>query len=379
MRVDRHGHNFGNRVGTKQTRNPPPPKGKSAAVLPSAKGNEIASKGQEKSYETPQYSKNREHTSGRNVQRGRDLFPGRSEGQWRPKQIMDSITQARSAEPQPIPGQKETGNQNLEQTENINHQGLTKEAVMEQLHEVTRQYLSCPDPVEAAARRQRVLYSDANGLMEETAASIMASTPNHARVIRQTTLESNPATPPPLQDAMGRSLLLPVLDSPGNRTETPLEPADINVGAPPITDPQETETERPIRLRSVVISPSNEDRERRQISESLLPLVEENETLLNYQNKVRRKVKRTNRRTPTRSTPNILRGASSKKRKLSQIQQSPRESSSTGKASPRTRKAARKETNDIGTSNDAQNPPIRLIPAINRKKPDFRLIPHQAP
>lgn len=32
----------------------------------------------------------------------------------------------------------------------------TMEEVMEDLHQVTRQYLSCPDPVEAAARRQSV-------------------------------------------------------------------------------------------------------------------------------------------------------------------------------------------------------------------------------
>lgn len=46
---------------------------------------------------------------------------------------------------------------------------------MEDLHEATLQYLSCPDPNEAAARRQRVLLGDAKGQMEETAAGIVAA------------------------------------------------------------------------------------------------------------------------------------------------------------------------------------------------------------
>ena len=44
---------------------------------------------------------------------------------------------------------------------------------MEELREATLQYTMCADPTESAARRQRVLQSDASGLMEETAASII--------------------------------------------------------------------------------------------------------------------------------------------------------------------------------------------------------------
>ncbi|KAF3553151.1 hypothetical protein F2Q69_00017435 [Brassica cretica] len=47
------------------------------------------------------------------------------------------------------------------------------EEVMEELREATLQYTMCADPTESAARRQRVLQSDASGLMEETAASII--------------------------------------------------------------------------------------------------------------------------------------------------------------------------------------------------------------
>ncbi|CAH8330273.1 unnamed protein product [Eruca vesicaria subsp. sativa] len=49
----------------------------------------------------------------------------------------------------------------------------TEEEVRKDLDEATMLYLSCPDPTEAAARRQRVLLSDVNGQTEETTAAIM--------------------------------------------------------------------------------------------------------------------------------------------------------------------------------------------------------------
>ncbi|CAF1921170.1 unnamed protein product [Brassica oleracea] len=60
-------------------------------------------------------------------------------------------------------------------------QAITEEQVMQELHEVILQYLCCADPVEAAARRQRVLESDAEGLMETTAASIVAASTEQRR------------------------------------------------------------------------------------------------------------------------------------------------------------------------------------------------------
>ncbi|CAF2057130.1 unnamed protein product [Brassica oleracea var. botrytis] len=60
-------------------------------------------------------------------------------------------------------------------------QEITEEQVMQELQEVTLQYLSSVDPVEAAARRQRVLESDAKGLMENTAAAILATTNGQRR------------------------------------------------------------------------------------------------------------------------------------------------------------------------------------------------------
>lgn len=46
---------------------------------------------------------------------------------------------------------------------------------MTELHEVTIQYINCPDPVESAARRQRVEESDERGDMVETTARIIAN------------------------------------------------------------------------------------------------------------------------------------------------------------------------------------------------------------
>ncbi|CAA7040440.1 unnamed protein product [Microthlaspi erraticum] len=46
---------------------------------------------------------------------------------------------------------------------------------MQELQEVTIRYINCPDPTESAARRQRVIASEEQGLMEETAANIIAA------------------------------------------------------------------------------------------------------------------------------------------------------------------------------------------------------------
>ncbi|KAJ4907592.1 Uncharacterized protein Rs2_11250 [Raphanus sativus] len=50
----------------------------------------------------------------------------------------------------------------------------TAEEVMEELREVTYQYANVPDPVESAARRQRILDGEVLNLMEQTAAGIIA-------------------------------------------------------------------------------------------------------------------------------------------------------------------------------------------------------------
>lgn len=44
---------------------------------------------------------------------------------------------------------------------------------MEELHQVTLQYLSCADPIEAAARRQQIMHADAQGQTEEVAGTVV--------------------------------------------------------------------------------------------------------------------------------------------------------------------------------------------------------------
>lgn len=51
----------------------------------------------------------------------------------------------------------------------------TKETVLNELREASYQYINCGDPVESEARRQRVLETEMNGLVEETANGIVAS------------------------------------------------------------------------------------------------------------------------------------------------------------------------------------------------------------
>lgn len=67
---------------------------------------------------------------------------------------------------------------------------------MQELQEVTQQYLRCADPVEAAARRLRVLTGDAEGLMDKTANSILAATEEQRRPLSPWELGIKSVSPP---------------------------------------------------------------------------------------------------------------------------------------------------------------------------------------
>lgn len=66
-------------------------------------------------------------------------------------------------------------NLNLSDFPPPSHHISTTEQVMEQLLEATYQYTNHPDLIEREARRQRVLESNSQGIMEETAARIIES------------------------------------------------------------------------------------------------------------------------------------------------------------------------------------------------------------
>lgn len=128
-----------------------------------------------------------------------------------------------------------------------------------------------------------------------------------------------------------------------------------------------------MKIRSIIISPHTETEEVPQ-RDQVSPVLAQEETLKDYQNKERRRVRKTAQSRPVRNSPNILRGTSSKKRKLSQIQNSP----AGGEGPPRggaakAQKRANKGTDKAGPSHAPGNPPIQLIPAATKRKTDFRL------
>ncbi|KAF2617422.1 hypothetical protein F2Q68_00039054 [Brassica cretica] len=57
----------------------------------------------------------------------------------------------------------------------------SREEVLEELRETSLQYISCPDPMESAARKQRVLQSEMNGDVEEAATRILQASAALAR------------------------------------------------------------------------------------------------------------------------------------------------------------------------------------------------------
>ncbi|WZZ32695.1 hypothetical protein YC2023_016096 [Brassica napus] len=196
-RLDCHGKPFGERVSTRQTRAPPPTPITMNGNPPTQTWIHKTTKEGSHEYSSPQYTQNRQ-TKARETQRGRDLFPQRSQGQWRAKQTVDLEEKSTKPVEQQDQGSRETV---APETLQINPNGLcipTMEEVMEDLHHVTRQYLSCPDPVEAEARRQRVLLGDASGQMEETAVAIIAAETRRQALLSQSMGdESNPNTPSP--------------------------------------------------------------------------------------------------------------------------------------------------------------------------------------
>ncbi|KAF3589537.1 hypothetical protein F2Q69_00027039 [Brassica cretica] len=77
----------------------------------------------------------------------------------------------------------------------------SKEAVLGELKELSHQYVNVADPTESAARRQRVLQSEQNGLVEETAEGIIAAA-TRAIILSDTevfpALEPEAVSPAPL-------------------------------------------------------------------------------------------------------------------------------------------------------------------------------------
>ncbi|CAN7002342.1 unnamed protein product, partial [Brassica oleracea var. botrytis] len=214
----------------------------------------------------------------------------------------------------------------------------------EQQQQAMRLYLSCPSSAEAATRRQRVLHGDALGQIEERAATIIvAETRKHAMIPHYLRDESNPNTPPPNQDFHLNELLS-------------LNPSTTH-------SPLVMEPEQEAQTQQEPVEQSHEE-----------------ETLKEFQNKVKRRVRKPTQARLAGNSPNILRGASSKKRNISQIQNSPARGASPSKRANTTtqKKANNDKAAGVGPSNTARskntNPPINLIPARTKRSSDFRAL-----
>ncbi|KAL0652028.1 hypothetical protein Bca4012_094719 [Brassica carinata] len=292
-RFDRHGKSFGDRVSTKQTRNPPPERLPTLSERPKLSWRESPVQDRPSSYASPPYSKSRNH-SGAPTHRSRDIFPQRSQGQWRPKQTLEPQQTSEAVENFDQRAPEKTFAIEPLHTRANGNQVLTREAIMEDLHKVTKKYLSCPDPVEAAVRRQRVLYSDDEGLMEATSTTISASTTTQLPLAAETTAsDSNPVTPPPEQVNPLQALIFPpnlVIHSPHSRAEEDeiLDPYYSDVSPHHALQEQTNEADKYAKLKSIIVSPQPTQVDRPIEPQNHLKSPEENETLREFQSKLRK-------------------------------------------------------------------------------------------
>lgn len=128
---------------------------------------------------------------------------------------------------------------------------------MDMLHEATRQYLRNPDPVEAAARRQRVHFGDANGEIEEAISDMITAAEERFTLATQgTIMENDPVTPPPFQLNPHEAWMFP---DPSVVTSPPFV-KELDLGLEIYyTEEEEPEKEKSLErlaIRSIIVSPN---------------------------------------------------------------------------------------------------------------------------
>lgn len=387
-RVDRHGNPFGERISTKQTRNPPPARSAIPPENPQLAWRPKATQEKTQLYASPPYAKDRENSL-KLSQRNKDLFPTKSLSAWKPRRRLDQEATSGYSPVHLEANKADHRGRCTEQNEIMADQVPTLEAVMEDLHDATRLYLSCSDPKEAAARKQRVQQSDENGDMEETAARIITRAKQQLTSVMPRVNDSNPNTPPPLTTNRFDSTLMPENHtslSPHGEKETGNEEelVDYGVELPPPKDVSRRKNEKQstAKLKSIVVSPDqvrNDSQKSPQTQQLNLGTPGDGETLQEFQDKVRRNHRTTPRKKSPRGSLNILTGISLKKRKLSQLQNSPSAGRASGGSSVKITKKAVPSTMGAESSLGRNNPPINLIPAVSKRKPDFRVPRTQVP
>lgn len=397
MRVDRHGRAFGDRLAIRHTRNPPPPRDDAQErplAITSQKYRGREEIGKQEEYKSPQYSRKRRHHPYGSYHR-RPLFPSRDAQEWRRKESTAAdqevnspiLTQNQQATKTPLPGSIQQQETSLERQE-------MREQILEDINRTTQQYLNCDDPSEAAARKIRVLASEKNGLVEEAVESMLASripldvterqrrqqtqlNNSHSRdqvmeELQNVTLQYLSCADP--KEARARQLRVMEGDAQGQIEEvaegilaaTSLNP--VNSDSAALAAPtQRRESPPPVLLEIIPLT---------ELQTGVL-MIEEGQS---HQEKSdsdipprRRRRKESPRARTVNISPNVLLGASSRKRNISSMKFSP------ARRSPTIRVATQTHANASGTSNQGRNPPIQLIPASSKRKEDFRDAPPRVP
>ncbi|KAG2303489.1 hypothetical protein Bca52824_032140 [Brassica carinata] len=83
------------------------------------------------------------------------------------------------------------------------------EVVMEEIREATLQYRNCPDPMESAARNQRILQSDMNGDVEEAATQILQASASATRARLESIQPTETLIPATQEDVTAETSVMP--------------------------------------------------------------------------------------------------------------------------------------------------------------------------
>ncbi|KAJ4883471.1 Uncharacterized protein Rs2_33564 [Raphanus sativus] len=198
-RVDRHGRPYGERVSTKQTRIPPPAPAIQRDVFSKDTRREKEISNSAPFELSPQHVKTRNRTLPAH-RSDRLSLPQREMLQWRekhprPQQDQDQEVNSPAPDRSHAEHTPTTQNAKIDQRQSPLGRLPSREEILEDLHETTRQYINCPDPKEYAARRQRVLQGDAQGDMENTADRILAAAA--AKLHEETAQSHHQPLPPP--------------------------------------------------------------------------------------------------------------------------------------------------------------------------------------
>lgn len=346
------------------------------------KSKPLAKETEEQVYKSPPYSRNREGLRSREAY-NRTNGSQREHQEWRAK-TSTQIPPTTNTEK----GVREASQTLSERELYLNqeaHRQQTELQIIEDLNEATQKYLNCPDPTESAARRKRVLFSDEKGQTEETAARMMGAQ-------TQTTHQTPRIRENQKEDALSKDKILQDLQ-------------EVTIQYLSVADPKEaaarrqrvlsSEAEGLLETTATSILQAAEE-QRRPLSPWELGIREESppgidfetamqpsdkeETPQPIQSKTSKAQKKKHKLKSVITTPNILKGMSTRKRNLSQMRFSPAGVSK----SPERKKQKDSSTNSqkegqVGPSTRIANPPINLIPTAAKRKADFRFPPTPAP